>query len=68
MPGNTQYIIHRGSVLIFSTRRQLEPELAFWSIFAGAQAAQVLSLCASVTTVYLFFFVIGRVLCINSIN
>ena len=43
-------------------RRQLEPELAFWRKFAGAQAAQVLSLCASVTTVHLFFFVIGRVL------
>jgi len=40
----------------------LEPELAFWSKFAGAQAAQVLPLCAYVTSVYLFFFVIGRVL------
>ena len=48
--------------MFIAQRRQLEPELAFWSIFAGAQAAQVLSLCASVTTVYLFFFVIGRVL------
>jgi len=40
-------------------RRQLEPELAFWSKFASAKAAQVLS-GASVTTVRLFFFVIGR--------
>jgi len=43
-------------------RRQLEPELALWSIFDGAQVAQVLYFCASVTTVYLFFFVIGKVL------
>jgi len=35
---------------------------AFGSIFAGAQAAQVLLFCASVTTVHLLFFVIGRVL------
>jgi len=36
--------------------------LAFWSEFAGAFAAQVHSLCASVTAVYLPFFVFGRVL------
>ena len=30
-------------------RRQLEPYLAFWSEFASAFAAQVHSLCASVT-------------------
>jgi len=36
--------------------------LAFWSEFASAFAAQVHSLCASVTAVYLFFFVFGRVL------
>jgi len=42
--------------------RQMEPELAFWSKFAGAQAAQVYYFCASVTTVYLFFFDIERVL------
>ena len=43
-------------------RRQLEPSLAFWSEFASAYAAQVHSLCASVTAVYLPFFVFGRVL------
>ena len=43
-------------------RRQLEPSLAFWNVFAGAFAAQVHSLCASVTAVYLPFFVFGRVL------
>ena len=42
-------------------RRQLEPELAFWSKFASAKAAHVL-FGASVTTVCLFFFIIGRVL------
>jgi len=36
--------------------------LAFWSEFASAFAAQVHSLCASVTAVYLSFFVFGRVL------
>jgi len=36
--------------------------LAFWSEFASACAAQVHSLCASVTAVYLPFFVFGRVL------
>jgi len=35
---------------------------AFWSEFASAFAAQVHSLCASVTAVYLPFFVFGRVL------
>jgi len=40
----------------------LEPSLAFWSEFAGAFAAQAHSLCASVTAVYLPFFVFGRVL------
>jgi len=40
----------------------MEPELAFWSKFAGAQAAQLYSFCASVTAVYLFFFDIERVL------
>jgi len=44
------------------TRKLLKSELAFWSKFAGAQAAQVLPLCASLTAVYLFFFVIGGVL------
>ena len=39
----------------------MEPELAFWSKFASARAAHVL-FGASVTTVRLFFFVIGRVL------
>jgi hypothetical protein len=51
--------------LLFSSleeRRQLEPLLAFWSEFASALAAQVHSLCASVTAVYLPFFVFGRVL------
>ena len=43
-------------------RRQLEPSLAFWSEFASAYAAQVYSVCASVTDVYLLFFVFGRVL------
>ena len=43
-------------------RRQLEPELAFWSKFASAKAAHVLFFGASVTTVCLFFFDIGRVL------
>jgi len=43
-------------------RRQLEPESAFWSKFASAKAAHVLFCGASVTTVCLFFFVIGRVL------
>jgi hypothetical protein len=43
-------------------RRQLEPQLAFWSEFASAYAAQVHTLCASVTAVYLPFFVFGRVL------
>ena len=33
--------------------------LAFWSEFAIAYAAQVYSLCASVTAVYLSFFVFG---------
>jgi len=36
--------------------------MPFWSEFAGAFAAQVHSLCASVTAVYLPFFVFGRVL------
>jgi len=36
--------------------------LAFWSEFASAFAAQVHSVCASVTAVYLPFFVFGRVL------
>jgi len=36
--------------------------LAFWSEFASAFAAQVHFLCASVTAVYLPFFVFGRVL------
>jgi len=40
----------------------LEPSLAFWSEFAGAFAAQVHYLCASVTAVYLPFFAFGRVL------
>ena len=49
--------------LVSEERRQLEPELAFWSEFASAYAVQILSLCcASVTTVYLFFLVIGRFL------
>ena len=43
-------------------RRQLEPKLAFWSEFASAYAAQVYSLCASVTAVYLPFLLFGRVL------
>jgi len=43
-------------------RRQLEPNLAFWSEFASACVAQVHSLCASVTAVYLPFLVFGRVL------
>jgi len=43
-------------------RRQLEPSLAFWSEFASAFAAQVHSLGASVTAVYLPFFVFGRLL------
>ena len=43
-------------------RRQLEPELAFWSKFASAKAAHVHSFCASVATVHLFFFVIGSVI------
>jgi len=41
-------------------KSQLGPELAFWSKFASAKAANIL--CSSVTTVCLFFFVIGRVL------
>ena len=36
--------------------------MAFWSEFASAFAAQVYSVCASVTAVYLRFFVFGRVL------
>ena len=36
--------------------------LTFWSEFASAFAAQVHSLCASVTAAYLSFFVFGRVL------
>jgi len=43
-------------------RRQLEPELAFWSEFASAYAAQVHSFCASVTAVYLPFCFFGRAL------
>ena len=35
--------------------------MAFWSEFASAYAAQVHSLCASVTAVYLPFFVFGGV-------
>jgi hypothetical protein len=38
----------------------LEPQLAFWSEFASAYAAQVHSLCDSVTAVYLPFFVFGK--------
>ena len=34
----------------------MEPELAFWSKFAGAQAGKVYFFCAFVSTVYLFFF------------
>ena len=34
--------------------------MAFWSEFSGAFAAQVHSVCASVTAVYLPFFVFGR--------
>ena len=58
----SQPFLHSVPPTCSEERRQLEPELAFWSKFAGAQAAQVLPLCASMTTVYLFFFVIGRVL------
>ena len=36
--------------------------MANWSEFASAYAAQVNSLCASVTALYLPFFVFGRVL------
>ena len=36
--------------------------VSLWSEFASAFAAQVHSLCASVTAVYLSFFVLGRVL------
>ena len=36
--------------------------ISFWSEIASAYAAKVYSFCASVTTVYLSFFVIGRVL------
>jgi len=36
--------------------------LAFWGEFASAFAAQVHSICASVTAVYLSFFVFKRVL------
>jgi hypothetical protein len=35
--------------------------LQFWSEFASAHATQVNSLSASVTAVYLLFFVFGRV-------
>ena len=35
--------------------------MAFWSEFASSFAAQVHSLCASVTAVYLPFFVFGGV-------
>ena len=50
------------------SRRLVRRKGASWSLNwpSGAnllaQAAQVHSLCASVTTVHLFFFVIGRVL------
>ena len=37
-------------------------KLAFWSEFTSAFAAQVHSICASVTAVCLSFFVFGRVL------
>ena len=43
-------------------RRHLKPELALWSKFDGLYEAYILSFCASVTTVHVFFFVIGRVL------
>jgi hypothetical protein len=42
--------------------RDLPWTSAFWSEFASAFAAQVHSFCASVTAVYLSFFVFGRVL------
>ena len=41
-------------------RRQLEPQLAFWSEFASAYAAQVHYLCASVTAMYLPYLVLGE--------
>jgi hypothetical protein len=37
--------------------RQFQPKLAYWSEFASAYAAHVYSLCASVTAVYLPFFI-----------
>ena len=40
-------------------RRLLVPKLAFWSELPSACAAKPYSFCASVTTVYLFFVVIG---------
>ena len=39
-------------------RRQLEPQLASWSELAIAYATQMHALCASVTAVYLPFFVL----------
>ena len=50
-------------VVIFFFKQNNDTGLGdFWSEFASAYAAQVHSLCASVTAVYLPFFVFGRVL------
>ena len=62
VPGTWHTNEHSVPPTCSEVRHQLVPELAFSRKFAGAYAAQVLSLCASVTNVYLIFFVIGKVL------
>ena len=50
------------TALSTQSRRLVRRNDASWSKFASAKAAHVLFFGASVTTVCLFFFVIGRVL------
>ena len=54
--------VHSAPPTSSEERRQLKPELALWSNFDGVYEAYILSFCASVTTVHVFFFEIGRVL------
>jgi hypothetical protein len=54
--------VHSAPPTSSEERRQLKPELALWSNFDGVYETYILSFCASVTTVHVFFFEIGRVL------
>jgi hypothetical protein len=54
------YMCFGGSSGFLEKRRQSKLSLAFCSEFVCAYAAHMHSLCASVTAVYLSFFVLGE--------